>query len=59
LHSSADAGDSDKKRHSLLLSPLRTLSLASSFEFVDSALVLGVLDEIKLNPGNRTSIFAP
>jgi hypothetical protein len=50
--------EGDKKRHSLLPSPFRTLSLASSPVFVDSALVLGVLDKIKLVPGNRTSILA-
>jgi len=58
LNKSWRRSDGDKKRHSLLPPPFRTLSLASPPALVDSALVLGVLDEIKLDPGNRTSILA-
>jgi hypothetical protein len=39
--------DGDKKRHFLLPPPFRTLSLAISPGFMDSALVFGVLDQVK------------
>jgi len=51
--------DGDKMRHSLALWPFHTLSLASPPAFVDSALVQGVLDEIKLPSGEPTPMSVP
>jgi hypothetical protein len=49
----------DKKRHSRLPPPFRTLSLASLPAFVDSALVLGALDAVKSVLGEPKGLPPP
>jgi len=51
--------DGDKKRHSLLPPPFRTLSLACSPAFMDSAVVLGALDAVNSVLGESKGLLPP